>query len=142
MAQVAIGLDRYSATVRQISEGGLRLETDRELPKARLVVAFDLPGFGAQRVVSEVCWQKASPTVRGYGCAFKELSPATQLNINTYVKKMKEKCSALQLAIAMNKPRSAWDSLAREVGIEHLTDRLEIKTFLGRAMEQLQSANR
>ncbi len=141
-AQVAVGLERYPATVSQISEGGLRLETDRELPKARLVVAFDLPGFGAQRVLGEVCWQKTMPSARGYGCAFKELSPATQMNITTYVKKMKQSCSELQLALALNKPRSAWDQLAREVGIHHLIDRAEIKAFLGRAMEQLQSANR
>lgn len=128
--------------VSQISEGGLRLETDLELPKMRLVVAFDLPGFGAQRVLSEVCWQKTTPRSRGYGCAFKELSPATQLNITTYVKQMKLKCSELQLALAMNKPRPAWDKLAQEVGIHHLTDRAEIKEFLGRAMEQLLSANR
>lgn len=141
-AQVAVGLDRYPATVSQISEGGLRLETDRELPKARLVVAFDLPGFGAQRVLGEVCWQRNLPTSRGYGCAFKELAPATQLNITSYVKKMKQVCTDLQLAIALNKPRSAWDKLAREVGIGFLIDRTEIKQFLSRAMEQLQSANR
>ena len=141
-AQVAFGLERYTATVSQISEGGLRLETDRELPKARLVVAFELPGFGAQRVLSEVCWHKPTSRARGYGCAFKELSPATQLSITTYVKKMKQCCTDLQLALALSKPRSAWDHLAREVGISGLTDKGEIKDFLGRAMEQLQSANR
>ena len=35
--------------VKQISEGGLKLETDRDLPKARMVVAFELPSFGEQR---------------------------------------------------------------------------------------------
>ena len=137
-----MGLERFPATISQISEGGLRLETDLELPKARLVVAFDLPGFGAQRILGEVCWQKLTPKARGYGCAFKELSASTHLNITSYVKKMKQACSDLQVALAMNKPRGAWDALAREVGVAHLTDRLEIKNFLGRAMEQLQSASR
>ena len=141
-AQVAVGLDRYAATVSQISEGGLRLETDRELPKTRLVVAFELPGHGALRVLGEVCWQKTTPKIRGYGCAFKEMTPATQLQINAYVKKMKHDCSELQLMLALNKPRSAWDKLAREVGIHHLIDQVEIKEFLGRAMEALQSNNR
>lgn len=141
-AQVAVGLERFTATVSQISEGGLRLDADRELPKARLVVAFDLPGFGAQRVLSEVCWQKTTPKARYTGCMFKDLPPATQQNITLYVKKMKQTCTELQLALALNKPRSAWDRLAREVGIHHLTDRVELKEFLGRAMEQLLSANR
>lgn len=142
LAQVACGLERYQATVSQISEGGFRLETEKDLPKARLVVSFDLPGFGAQRVLGEVCWQRPLRTTRGTGCAFKELPPATQLNITTYVKRMKQVCTELQLALAMNKPRALWDKLAKEAGVGHLIDRQEIKIFLGHAMEQLQSANR
>lgn len=141
-AQVACGLERYDATVSQISEGGFRLDSDKELPKARLVVAFELPGYGPQRVLGEVCWQKQLPRAKGTGCAFKELPPATQLNITTYVKRMKQVCTELQLAIAMNKPRALWNGLAKEAGIAHLVDRMDIKIFLGHAMEQLQSANR
>lgn len=141
-AQVACGLDRFQATVSQISEGGFRLDSDRELPKARLVVSFDLPGHGPQRVLGEVCWQRQLPKARGTGCAFKELPPQTQLNITTYVKRMKQVCTELQLAIAMNKPRAVWNNLAREAGIGHLVDRQDIKIFLGHAMEQLQSAGR
>jgi hypothetical protein len=139
---VAVGLDRYPATVNQISEGGLRLETDRELPPMRMVVAFELPGFGEQRVVSEVCWQqKAQSKGRGYGCRFKEMSPVTQVNIATYVKKMKKSYTELQLALALNRPHGQIAMLLREVGLTHLTDPVQMKDFIGRAMEQLQSAS-
>src|SRR5688500_1913300 len=141
-AQVPIGLDRFSAKVTQISEGGLRLECERDIPKGRLVVAFDLPGFGPQRVGAEIWWQQQKATPLRFGCAFKELSPATQTNITTYVKKMKQSCSDLQFALAMSKPRSAWDKLAREIGIGHLTDRDQIKEFLQHAVEALQSNSR
>lgn len=141
-AQVACGLDRYEATVSQISEGGFRLDSEKELPKARLVVSFDLPGYGPQRVLGEVCWQKQLPRAKGTGCAFRELPPATQTNITTYVKRMKRVCTELQLALAMNKPRALWNGLAREAGVGHLMDRQDIKIFLGHAMEQLQSGAR
>ena len=99
-------------------------------------------GYGPQRVLGEVCWQKQLPRAKGTGCAFKELPPATQLNITTYVKRMKQVCTELQFALAMNKPRAAWDKLAKEAGVGHLLDRQELKIFLGHAMEQLQSAHR
>ncbi len=139
-AQVAAGLERYPATVKQISEGGLKLETDRELPKTRLVVAFELPGFGEQRVVSEVCWQH-NAQCRSYGCAFKEVPPATKQNIATYVKKMKKTYTELQLAIALNKPRGMIAPLLAEAGLAHITDPGRLKDVLTRAMEQLQSAS-
>lgn len=141
-AQVACGLERYDATVSQISEGGFRLDSEKELPKARLVVSFDLPGHGPQRVLGEVCWQKQLPRAKGTGCAFRELPAQTQTHITTYVKRMKQVCTELQLALAMNKPRALWNSLAREAGVGHLMDRQDIKIFLGHAMEQLQSGCR
>ena len=139
-AQVAVGLDRFPATVKQISEGGLKLESDRDLPRARLVVAFELPGFGEQRVVSEVCWQH-NAQCKSYGCAFKELSSSTRQNIATYVKKMKKTYSELQLALALNRPRATIAPLIREAGLSHVTDPVQMKDILTRAMEQLQSAS-
>ena len=141
-AQVACGLERYEATVSQISEGGFRLDSDKDLPKARLVVSFELPGHGPQRVLGEVCWQRQLPRAKGTGCMFRELPPATQATITNYVKRMKQACTELQFALAMNKPRAVWNSLAREVGVGHLMDRQDIKIFLGHAMEQLQSGGR
>jgi hypothetical protein len=139
-AQVAVGLDRFPARVKQISEGGLKLESDLELPKARMVVQFDLPGFGEQRVVSEVCWAQNSK-VRSYGCAFKDVPPAVQLNIATYVKTMKKRYTELQLAIALNRPRGQISLLLREAGLSHITDPAQLKDTITRAMEQLQSAS-
>jgi hypothetical protein len=55
---------------------------------------------------------------------------------------MKQVCTELQLALAMNKPRALWNGLAREAGVGHLMDRQDIKIFLGHAMEQLQSGGR
>lgn len=138
-AQVAVGLERFPATVKQISEGGLRLETDRELPHARMVVAFELPGFGEQRVVSEICWQRTAP--HGYGCRFKEMPLSTQANIASYVKKMKRLYTEVQLAIALGKPRAFFEAQLREVKLDHLRDLMQLKDAVSRAMEALQSSS-
>lgn len=139
-AQVAAGLGVYPATVKQISEGGLRLETTRELPDTAAIVVFDLPGFGEQRIVAEICSKVAAP--RGYGCRFTEMPPETQTRIAAYVQKMRTLYADLQLAFAMNKPRSHYAAILRELKLDHLTDMKELKDAVARARNALHSASR
>ena len=138
-AKVSVGHDNYQATVKQISEGGLRLESERELPNVQLALVFDLPGFGEQRVVSEICWQREAP--RGYGLRFKDVQQGTVSSIASYVTKMKHAYAELQLSLALGKPRALFASLLREVKLDHLTDELHLRVTVDRAMEQLRTPN-
>ena len=90
-------------------------------------------------MVSEICWQREAP--RGYGLRFSEVQPTTQSSIERYVIGVKHAYSELQLSLALGKPRALYASLLREVKLDHLTDEVQLRATVDRAMEQLRTPN-
>lgn len=139
-AQVTAGEARHEGQVLQLSESGLLLALDAELaPGTRLVAMFELPGFGPQRVVAEVRWAQKAEQVRA-GCQFVSVTAQSQLQFGTFVKKVKQSYSQVQLGLAMNKPRPTLLPLLRELQLDHL-DPQTLKATVKRAVADLSVAN-
>jgi hypothetical protein len=138
-AEIAIGLERYQAKVKMISEGGLRLEAHRQLPASPLVVAFELPGHGPVRLLSEICSSADAP--RSYSCRFKEAPPEIREKIAAYIRRVKQAFTAIQLSLALGKPRFHVAGLLKEVQLEKITNPAELRLTVAKAIEQLQSSS-
>lgn len=74
----------FTATVRNISVGGLYIATPEVLPVGtRLDLTFTLPGADPIAAPAEVCW--TTPDARGMGVRFVELGEKAQQVISAFV---------------------------------------------------------
>jgi hypothetical protein len=138
---------RVDGTVWQIGEGGLFVELPSvtTLPDM-LAVSFELPGYGAHRVVAHPVWQTEKPpravpsAARGAGCEFRDVSPKTREAVAAYVKKMKATYSSLQFALALDRPTPQLPALLRETELDSIRDRKELKERVATVVAQLKTA--
>ncbi len=138
---------QLQVSVKQIGEGGLCVIAPEELTGA-VAVSFELPGFGRQRLFSEVRWVVKPGQSRrakgGYavGCRFTRIDAMAQASIARYVGKVKQAYTQLQFALALGKPRAVLVPLLNEAGLSHVVDREELKQHVADVVAQLQSTHR
>lgn len=136
--EVAVEAERFRARLKQISEGGLLLQSNEKLPARPFVVSFMLPGGGLLRVAAESRYQNQY----GYGCQFTKITPELRAQIDAFLKRTKKLYSDIQFGMATQRPVAQLAPLLRQAGLDGVTEPKELKRRVSDAMDLLLSAGR
>lgn len=146
-ARVVDGTHTVDTEVLQLSEGGLFVALHAP-PRGRLHfdVSFELPGQGWRTSRVEVMSVLAPgqfrqvPEASGLGCRFVGLDQATRVAIADTIRRVRQTYSQLQFALALSRPPPTLSVLLRQVGLQHVADRSELKRHVDSALQQLSAA--